>query len=432
MASNSQAKDETFISRQERKMKALFSKKGLIATAAIAGLFVTSLGSFAGARPAQAPLKGKGVGLKIVGNIPYSSGSDMEFLTIKGRDYAFAGSFASVKDGGGLHVIDITNPAKAKEVAWLKCPVYQNDIQISHDGKTLLMASDSAGGPESCLMLGKQGFMTVDISNPKKPKPIGVAEMPGKGSHNVTAHPTKPYVYNSDSNLPGVPGEIQIWSIKNPAKPTLVKKVVSVGNSPHDISFDKKGNRAVTAGVESIEMFDTSDVENPQLMTVFQCPGCSITHDAKFTPDDKGLVIGDEGGGGSAYPCPGGALYFYALQADWVPVLTGVYEPQEVAIAGATDGSQGGAGACTSHVFDFDAKGEHISISWYTAGTRYLKIGDGVGAAFGPQSAGNVSEAGWFRPDGGSSWSSKIYKNPKYIFSNDINRGFDIFQVTGK
>ena len=412
-------------------MKRLVSKKSFVAVTAVVGLVVGALGGAAGARPAGAPLKGKGVGLKIIGNVGYKSGSDMEFATIKGRDYAFAASFAAVKDGGGLHVIDITNPEKVKEVAWLKCAVYQADIQISYDQKTVLMAADSAGGPEACQATGKKGFLTIDITKPTKPKAIGFAEIP-RGSHNVTAHPTKPYVYNSDSDVGNPRGEIQIWSIKNPAKPELVNTVQALGHSPHDISFDSKGNRIVTAGVDNIEIYDTTDVENPAIKMTFQCPGCSITHDAKFTPDDKGLVIGDEGGGGMAYPCPGGALYFYQLQADVVPVLTGIYEPQEVALAGATDGSQGGPGACTSHVFDFDAKGEAISISWYTAGTRYLKIGDGVGAAFGPNSAGNVSEAGWFRPDGGSSWSSKIYKDPNYIFSNDINRGFDVFKVVGK
>ena len=410
-------------------MKAFLGRKALVATAAVAGLVVASLGTAAGARPANAPLKGKGEGLKIIANIGYASGSDMEFTTIKGRDYAFAGSFASIKDGGGLHVIDITNPEKVKEVAWLKCPVYQSDIQISHDNKTVLMGADSAGSPESCLAVGKLGFMTVDISNPKKPKPIGMAEIP-RGSHNITAHPTKPYVYNSDSDVGNAQGEIQIWSIKDPSKPKLVNTVPALGHSPHDISFDSKGNRAVTAGVDNIELFDTSDPENPTLQSTVQCPGCSITHDAKFTPDDSGLVVGDEGGGGLPYPCPGGALYFYTLQADYVPVLTGVYEPGEVAIAGATTGGQGGPGACTSHVFDFNDKGDKIAISWYSAGTRYLDVSNPVGPTFGAQGTG-VVEAGWFIPDGGSSWSSKIHEDG-YIFSNDINRGFDVYKVTGK
>ncbi len=76
--------------------------------------------------------------------------------------------------------------------------------------------------------------------------------------------------------------------------------------------------------------------------------------------------------------------------------------------------------------------GKHISISWYTAGTRYLEINDRTGATIGDKSAGTIKEAGWFIPEGGSTRSSKIYKNPKYIFSNDINRGFDIYKVTGK
>ena len=412
-------------------MKALLGKKALLATAAVTGLFVSSLGTAAGARQQQAPLKGKGVGMKIVANIPWTGGSDMEFATIKGRDYAFAGSYAPVKDGGGLHVIDITNPAKPKQVAWLKCSVYQADIQVSHDKKTVYMAADRAGSPESCQLLGKEGFLSIDIRNPKKPKAIGFAET--GSSHNITHHPKKPYIYNSNSGLvPGTSSEIQIWNVKNPKNPKMVGTFPSLPHAPHDISFNSDGTKIVTAAISHFDLFDTTDVENPQLLFTGQCPGCSITHDAKFTPDDSGLVIGDEGGGGGEYPCPGGALYFYNLQAERVPVLTGVYEPQEVAIAGLQDGSQGGAGACTSHVFDFDPKGEHISISWYTAGTRYLNIGDGMGAAFGPNGAGNVSEAGWFRPEGGSSWSSKIYKNPKYVFSNDQNRGFDVFQIKGK
>ena len=400
----------------------------LIAGAAVAGLIAGAIATPATAARRNAPLKGEGRNMKIIGNIGYSSGSDMEFATIKGRDYAFAGSFATTKDGGGLHIIDITNPEKVKEVAWLKCAVYQSDIQISHDKKTVIMAADSAGGPDSCLMVGKKGFMTIDITNPAKPKAIGIAEIP-RGSHNVTAHPTKPYIYNSDSDVGNAQGEIQVWSIKNPAKPKLVNTVQALGHSPHDISFNSKGTQAVTAGVDNIELYDTTDVENPALQFTFQCPGCSITHDAKFTPDDAGLIIGDEGGGGAPYPCPGGALYFYRLEGGIVPVLTGVYEPGELILA---RDAQAGPGACTSHVFDISDDGKQVAISWYSAGTRVLNVEDATGVAFGEQSAGSLSEIGWFMPDGGSSWSSKFYKGTKYVFSNDIARGFDVFKVTGK
>ena len=404
--------------------------KRLVAVAAAAGLIASAFAVPAGAARKNAPLKGEGRNMKIVANVGYAGGTDMEFATIGGRDYAFAASWAPVKDGGGVHVIDVTTPNKPKEVAWAKCSLSQGDIQISHDQKTLIHAADSAAGPDGCIMVGKAGFMTYDISNPKKIKPIGTAQI-ARGSHNVTAHPTKPYVYNSDSDVGNAQGQIEIWSIANPAKPKLVNTVRALGHSPHDISFNSKGTQAVTAGVDNIELYDTSDVENPTIQSTFQCPGCSITHDAKFTPDDAGLIIGDEGGGGLPYPCPGGALYFYRLEGDVVPVLTGIYEPGEVLLA---RDDQGGPDSCTSHVFDISEDGKFVSISWYSAGSRLLDVSDATGAAFGEQSVGNVREVGWFMPDGGVSWSSKFSSSgsTKYVFSNDMNRGFDVFQVTGK
>jgi hypothetical protein len=378
----------------------------------------------AGAKPKANPLKGEGEGLEIIANIPWTGGSDMEFTTIKGKEYAFAGSFAAIKDGGGLHVIDITNPEKVKQVAWLKCPVYQSDIQISADNKYVMMGVDSSGGPESCLATAKVGFMIVDITNPLKPKPVGMAETNG-GAHNLTAHPKLPIVYNSNSELAGKP-EIQIWSIKNPAKPELINTVQSLPHATHDISFNKAGTMAVTAAVSHFDLFDTSDPENPALLYTGQCPGCSITHDAKFLPDDSGIVIGDEGGGGGGYPCPGGALYFYSLQGGRVPVLQGVYEPQELVLA--RDG-QTGLGGCTSHVFDISDDGTKVAISWYSAGTRYLDISSYTGVTVGPNGAPTgVKELGWFMPDGGTSWSSKFHKGG-YIYSNDIQRGFDVFRI---
>ncbi|MEA2433978.1 MAG: hypothetical protein QOG54_1435 [Actinomycetota bacterium] len=406
-------------------------KKSLIAVAAVAGLITAALGTgiASAGKPKANPLKGEGVNMKIIANIPWKSGSDMEFATIKGRDYAFAGSFASINDGGGLHVIDITDPEHVKEAAWLKCPVYQSDIQISADQKTVIMGVDSTGGPEACLAANRIGFMTVDITNPLKPKPVGMADIP-RGSHNITAHPKLPLIYNSDSDVGNVRGEVQIWSIKNPAKPELVNTIMVPGHSTHDISFNTEGTRAVTAGVDDIEMLDTTDPENPTLASIMHCPGCSIIHDAKFTPDGKTVIVGDEGGGGSAYPCPGGALYFYdVVETPAAPVLAlkGMYEPQEVALA--RDG-QSGPQACTSHVFDISDDGTKVAISWYSAGSRYLDVSKYTGVTVGANSTPDaVKELGWFMPDGGVTWSSKFYKGP-YIYSNDEQRGFDVFRIT--
>jgi len=405
------------------------SKARFIAAAA-AILVLAAVGGVASADERVAQKEpGEGQGLKFIKNIPIGTGTDHEVRTIKGRDYAFATSRSPLAEGGGVHVIDVTNPAKAKSVAVVPCVVSQGDVQISHDLKTLMLAHDSTGGPEACTGLGKTGFLTIDISNPKKPKVLGHADT--NDSHNITAHPTKPYVYNSTSEL-APPGNIEIWSIKNPAKPKLVNTIDSLPHAPHDISFNKKGTMAVTAAISHFDVFDTSDVENPSLVWTGQCPGCSITHDAKFTPNGQNLLIGDEGGGGAPYACPGGAWYFYDFSSQQVPVLTGVYEPAEFVVSRNYEPGTI-PGGCTSHVFDISDDGTKIAISWYTVGTRYLDITSAVGPTVGPAgSPAGIIECGWYIPDDGNSWSSKFSTDDRYIFSNDIARGFDIFKITAE
>ncbi|HEV2756426.1 MAG TPA: hypothetical protein VG318_11700 [Actinomycetota bacterium] len=402
------------------------TRTSIAAATAISALLALSV--HASARPAAAPLKGEGEGLKLVANLNTGSGTDMEFTTIKGHEYGFVAS-RTVADGvtGGVNVINVDNPEKPKLVAKLPCNLNQGDIQISHDNKTLIQAADAAGGPDACLMVAKAGFMTIDISNPLKPKAVGVAEIP-RGSHNTTAHPKAPYVYNSDSDGAASRGEIQIWSIKNPAKPELVNTIQNPTHSPHDLSFNADGTRMITAARTLVHLYDTSDPENPVLLSAVACPGCQLAHDAKFTPDGKWAIVGDEANGGGTYPCPGGALYFYEITNGTALVLKGIYEPNEVVFASE---GQTAPGSCTSHVFDISPDSSKLAISWYSAGTRYLDISNPTGATFGENTspAGGVTELGWFIPDGASSWSSKFHKGP-YIYSNDINRGFDVYKIT--
>src|SRR3712207_256 len=299
----------------------------------LAAVVIALFASTGRATPSRAPLKGEGENLKIVANLNTGSGTDMEMATIKGREYAFVASRTTTEDApkGGLNVVDITSPEKPKLITKLPCNLNQGDIQISHDQKTIIMAAAAAGGPDACLMVGKPGFMTKEISNPAKPKAIGVAEI-ARGAHNTTAHPTKPFVYNSNSDQAGGP-EIQVWSIANPAKPKLVNTVNSIPHAPHDIAFNTKGTLAVTAARTHVDIFDTTDPANPVLKATTVCPGCYLAHDAKFTPDGKWIVVGDEAAGGAAYPCPGGALYFYELVNGFVPTLRAVYEPPEFVFA---------------------------------------------------------------------------------------------------
>ncbi len=383
----------------------------------LAATFILVFSLTAQARP-HAPLQGKGKGLELVANVPYAGGTDMEFVTQGGRDFAITGSAPGIAPGttSAMRVIDITVPEAPFLAATLPCALYQMDIQISFDGRTAILGADSTGEAKSCAMVGRLGFMTVDITDVLKPKVVGFAEVAG-GAHNTTAHPTQPYVYVSDGGG-GALSRVDIWSIADPARP---ERIGSIPGGTHDVSFNSDGSLLVTAGSRKVTVYNTSDPRSPKMVAQTTCP-CFIAHDVKFTPDSKHVIAGDEMNGGAVAPCPGGALWFFNLGEDGLS-LAGAFEPYE--IVNATGRSS--PDSCTSHVMDVSDDGKRLAVSWYRAGTRYLDISNMSGVTFGPL-AGGVKELGWFVPVGGSSWASKFYKGP-YIYSNDIYRGLDVYKI---
>ena len=397
-------------------LRRTFSVVALVAIAAVQG------GPTA-ARPASgaegAP-SGSGEGLKLVAHIDFPHGSHQELATIKGRDYAFVSELN--EPTGTLRVIDVTVPEKAHQVAAIPCSGYQGNIQISHDRRTLVLGMDAASTTE-CLPAGQMGFVTIDISDPLHPKSIGYA-INEKGSHSLAAHPTKPFVYNAEG-FPDAPGRMQVWSIKNPAKPKLVTTLDTGVHSPHDLAFNRTGTMAATANIVNFHLLDTRDPANPKIVHTNQCPGCMHTHEARFTPDGKRLIVNDE----YVYSatCPGGLMYFYDLAGDASApnsTLTGTYFPTEIVPSAAT-------AFCAAHIFDISADGTRIAASWHDAGIRYLDITATAGVTHGTTQVvpGGPTELGWYRNTGGDAFSAKLFKGP-YVYAVDLVHGFQVFKAT--
>ncbi|HVF51978.1 MAG TPA: hypothetical protein VNC78_00045 [Actinomycetota bacterium] len=394
--------------------------KILAATLSLAlGIALGLTGAPPVAHSAQA---GLGEGLKLLATVPLESGTHMELATIKGRDYAFVSEIA--RGSGTFNVIDVTTPAKPKLVAEIPCGGNQGNVQISHDLKTAIVGIDepSIGG---CLPPGMMGFVTIDISDPKRPRPLGYAENL-RGSHTIATHPTKPYVYNGEG-FPEAPGAMQVWSIEDPAHPELVTTVDTGAHSPHDISFNKDGSMAATANVINVHLMDTTDPEAPKIVHTTQCPGCLHNHEARFTPDGKRLVVNDEYPASAA--CPGGFMYFYDVTESATgpsTSLVGLYTPGD---KGANAHNEAGA-FCTAHVFDISKDGTKIAASWHAAGIKYLDISEVSGVAVGRDRApgGGVVELGWYTSRGADAFSAKFFKGP-YIYSVDYNHGFQVYRT---
>lgn len=399
------------------RLRRTFAIVALVAIAAVHG------GPTA-ARPASgaegAP-SGTGEGLKLVAHIDFPRGSHQELTTIKGRDYAFVSELN--EPSGTLRVIDVTVPERAHQVASIPCSGYQGNIQISHDRKTLVLGMD-APSTTRCLPAGQMGFVTIDIRDPLHPKPIGYA-INDKGSHSLAAHPTKPFVYNGEG-FPDVPGRMQVWSIKNPAKPKLVTTLDTGAHSPHDLAFNRTGSMAATANAVNFHLLDTRNPADPKIVYTSQCPGCLHTHEARFTPDGKRLVVNDEHPATAS--CPGGLMYFYDLTGDpSAPVAepTGLYFPTEILASSPTK-------MCAAHIFDISDDGTRIAASWHDAGIRYLDITETAGVTHGTTQVvpGGPTELGWYVNSGGDSFSAKLFKGP-YVYAVDLNHGFQVFKVTG-
>ena len=360
--------------------------------------------------------EGAGEGMELVAEIPFRDGSHLAITTIKGRDYAFAAAV----DPGSIRVVDVTSPESPRLVATLACGGFQGNVQISHDRKTLLIGLDapSKGG---CMPAGKMGFVTVDISKPARPSPVGYASVP-TGSHSLAAHPSKPFVYNGEG-FPDLAGEMQVWSIANPARPRLVTTLDTGDHSPHDLAFNTDGSMAATANVVNFHVLDTSDPADPRIVVTDQCPGCVHTHEARFSPDGGRVIVNDE------YPaapsCPSGALYFYDLSKDHELALSGAYLQGD---KGANANNE--AGFCTPHVFDISRDGTKVAATWHTAGIKYLDISETDGITVGTQQvvAGGPEELGWYSSARGDAFTAKFHKGP-YIYVVDARLGFQVFKT---
>lgn len=387
---------------------------------------VLSIAALVGLAEASVALPGgqrRPVELQPVALVPYTNGTHLAFATIAGRDYAFAAEQGSAV--GKLRAIDVTDPERPRVVDEIACGSAQGNVQLSPDNKTLVLGLDGGATGGECRP-GTAGFALIDVRDPRRMRPVGFAANP-RGSHSLAVHPTEPIVYNG-SGFPEPIGEMEIWSIADPSRPKLLTTVSTGAHSPHDLAFDKTGSRLATANVVTFQLWDTSDPAAPELLTESQCPGCQHTHEARFTPDGKKLVVNDEAVTGVAYPCPGGALYFYDVSEDGRTVeLTGLFTPHDLVV-----NSEASPGMCTPHVFDISRDGKRIAASWHTGGLFYVDISKTSGVTFGttsPAPEGAKQIASHLGP-GADNFTAKFFKGP-YIYTVDFNRGLEVLKIVG-
>jgi len=366
--------------------------------------------------------QGVGKDMVPVANIPYTNGTDLEFATVNGHDYAIAPAM-----GSGLRVINIDNPEAPVVTGFLGCNGSQNDVQVR--GNLVLMGMDgSASSSSQCFtQLGKTarvGILVISIANPAAPQAIGFVHVP-QGVHNVTWHPGGRYAYTSDSGLtpylsPAPGGQLQIVDLVNPNNPVHVGTYTLLGDrmSTHDITFNASGSRAYVAALNETYILDTTNPAAPREVSRIEDPAINISHGADPTPDGRYLLITDEQAGAIANGvCNVGGVHVYDLLVELAPVKVGFYalDPTNSATATLNNGNL----TCTAHVLDYSADGTVWTNGNYAAGVRVVSATSVLG---------RPTELAWFTADNANTWSAKTYKTKTYVFANDMERGFDVFK----
>ena len=423
---------------------------------------------------------GGGVAMKPVANLPYKTmingaapnGSDIEFATIGGREYAVAGTLHN-----GLQIVDITTPAKPRLAGHYGCPIYQGDVQVFQQGKRWLavytadrklnytgsatstappafttpyakwqcVAEANAAGAK--LTGNELGSFIVDITKPASPKTLSFASVP-QGSHNMTVHPGGKFLFNSNSDLwtASRTPNVTIFNIANPAKPVKVQDYglpvtpYSLGSEAHDITFSADGKRAYVAAVSQTLILDTTNPAAPTLLTKIVDPEIQVVHQSDpitMTRKDGTkrtlLVITDERAGAAAgAECPGGGLHIYDITDELAPAKVGSWFIGDIEPTGGA--------VCTSHVLRMYPQQKLMTIAWYTKGVRVIDIAGLADATPSPLPAfgdGNgLKEVGSYVFPDSDTWSFKTNKIANdgtfYGYGNDMSRGLDVYRFDPK
>jgi hypothetical protein len=406
-----------------------------------------------------------------VKNLPYEArnggtpnyGTDIEFARLGGKQYALAGSYKN-----GMQIVDVSRPASARIVSIYDCGVSQGDVQVIRQadlpGRTFVSyTSDTYGdGKSTCYReaqalgfdvlkpngTGKNGTFIAEITDPLNPRTISFIEIP-QGSHNMTVHPSGNFLYNSNSDLiTSFQPAIEIFDISDPAAPVQAGELAlpprpGLGTESHDITFSDDGKRAYSAALSQGVVIDTRNPGTPSVISSFVDPAINVWHqmDPITITDAAGrerefLIAEDEWLGAAAGgQCPNGGVHVYET--------TGAKEksPEKVGywnIDSLRPTDQAPLDRCTAHVLDVHEDAKIMTLSFYNGGVWVVDLAGLTGVSLGDrQVAGDGMKAiGHFYIEGMESWSSKTPRiDPRtgdfFLFSNDIERGMDIFKFTG-
>ncbi|MBB5790619.1 hypothetical protein HD601_005194 [Jiangella mangrovi] len=383
--------------------------------------------------------------LSLVSNLPKTG----PFATTSAlnSDLAFQGKYAFAGNYNGFTVYDIRNPRSPQAVTQVLCPGSQNDITVY--GDLLFLSTDSPRTDNSCQSSGGsvanpahwEGMKIFDISDVRNPRYISAVRTDcGSHTHTLVPGEDSVYIYVSSYGPNAAaayckPPHDKISIIDVPldapedaaivATPVLFPDAGNQGGNTagcHDITAYPHLGLAAGACMGDGVVIDISDPVDPVVLDQVRDPNFAFWHSATFNNDGTSIIFTDELGGGSGPTCNPtvgpvrGANAIYTWDGDSLEFASYYKIPRE----------QANTENCVAHNGSLiPVPGKDIFVqAWYQGGISVFDFTDPY----------NPTEFAWF--DRGTfdatgtiagAWSTYYYNG--YIYSNEIQRGFDVFNL---
>ncbi len=394
--------------------------------------------------------------MRLLANIP-KNGAFADYGAFS-SDLAFQGNYAYAGNYNGFTVYDISTPSEPKQVVQVVCPGSQNDISVYKN--LLVLSTDSSRSNDTCTNVPQsaeikeswEGIKVFDISNPAEPAYVAAVETPC-GSHTHTLAPSKSgndlfvYVssYSPRSTFPDCQPPHDLISVvkvpmADPGSASLAATPVLFpdGGNPggngssttsgcHDITAYPAKDIAAGACMGDGILLDISDRLNPVVTEqVRDTKNFAFWHSATFNNRGTKVVYTDELGGGGAPTCN--------PDVGRTKGANGIYDIVEGQLRFASyykmPRTQSNTENCVAHNGSLiPVKGRDIMVqAWYQGGISVFDFTDST----------NPRELAWFDRGPlsetqlllGGSWSAYYYNG--YVYSNDIQKGFDVLAVTDR
>ena len=357
-------------------------------------------------------------------------------------DLAFWGNLAFQGHYEGFRIVDISSPAKPREISFTECVGNQGDVAVWEDVLIRSWNSPATGTGTSLLECdgepvapGFEGVHIFDISDPTDPQVLGSLQLPC-GSHTATAVPdlenNRLVVYNQTSGGPCPFITIFEVPLDDPGSASIIRQEpLEEADACHDsgvILGDVMKLACAShdhANVFSIGGDDGGSLEDPEFLYTVAEPGVGVGgnwHSAAFTWDGEVLILGWEPGGGSLPECeasdPDVKKSWFFYDADDGSKIGQFVLPRP----------QTAAENCTIHNYNVvpTDKGYVLVAGNYQAGISVVDFTDPANA----EEIAFADPAPLVPTQLGGDWSTYWYNGR--IYESDITRGLLIWNLSDK